>query len=142
MIRRPPRSTLFPYPPLFRSKRQRGDVTDYRPDDDRVRGDKTHSVQKEATGGEGSDDLANGPTAGRIESVDRRRSGEHTSELQSPCNLVCRLLLEKKKKYHTSSADATAAHPSIKCLTRIHPSCWPTFLKLIIFSSDLLIRLY
>src|SRR2546426_4368344 len=67
MIRRPPRSTLFPYTTLFRSglaprrcaqSRQRGTVYD-------------HQTQ---------------------------RSEEHTSELQSPCNLVCRLLLEKKKK--------------------------------------------
>src|SRR2546426_6952819 len=68
MIRRPPRSTLFPYTTLFRSNR-----------DLRVL-DIGDSV-KPATGG----------------GIDGR-SEEHTSELQSPCNLVCRLLLEKKKK--------------------------------------------
>jgi len=66
-------------------KRQRGDVKDYRPDDNRVRGDKTHSVQKEAIGGEGSDDLANGPTAGRIESVDRRPHPKHEGG-ENPAN--------------------------------------------------------
>src|SRR6266446_8007286 len=65
MIRRPPRSTLFPYTTLFRSS-------------------------SPYIAGRGSPDL---PPAPR-----RRRSEEHTSELQSPCNLVCRLLLEKKKK--------------------------------------------
>src|SRR6478735_10967146 len=66
MIRRPPRSTLFPYTTLFRSGR-----AGYRP-----------------------------PRSRRCSGRRRRsrRSEEHTSELQSPCNLVCRLLLEKKKK--------------------------------------------
>src|SRR5256885_14729906 len=66
MIRRPPRSTLFPYTTLFRSRAAAGD-----PEDRAVR-------------------LARPGAA-------RPRSEEHTSELQSPCNLVCRLLLEKKK---------------------------------------------
>src|SRR2546426_4892278 len=73
MIRRPPRSTLFPYTTLFRSRlprlRGRG-VGPARPGRGRRR----------APGREHGD-----------------RSEEHTSELQSPCNLVCRLLLEKKK---------------------------------------------
>src|SRR2546426_3865251 len=71
MIRRPPRSTLFPYTTLFRSKFGRS----------AARGD----------GGSG---------IGRMvwpDHISRARSEEHTSELQSPCNLVCRLLLEKKK---------------------------------------------
>src|SRR5256885_10945943 len=68
MIRRPPRSTLFPYTTLFRSQ---------------------------LVGvGKGLADLHDLPAAlGRA----KVRSEEHTSELQSPCNLVCRLLLEKKK---------------------------------------------
>src|SRR2546426_6642202 len=73
MIRRPPRSTLFPYTTLFRSRR--------RPD----AGAPGHLLRRKRQC----------PTGG-----DRRldeRSEEHTSELQSPCNLVCRLLLEKKK---------------------------------------------
>src|SRR2546426_4768489 len=76
MIRRPPRSTLFPYTTLFRSLLARAGVSvlvlekhaDFLRD---FRGDTIH------------------PST---------RSEEHTSELQSPCNLVCRLLLEKKKK--------------------------------------------
>src|SRR5256885_9896912 len=78
MIRRPPRSTLFPYTTLFRSQiRQR--VAAAR----RVVVDSTHERGERRSG------------AGRIY---HDRSEEHTSELQSPCNLVCRLLLEKKKK--------------------------------------------
>src|SRR2546423_3027128 len=75
MIRRPPRSTLFPYTTLFRSQRDA---------DDRV-----------VAGGD-----AFLPRAGREVRRDRlARSEEHTSELQSLAYLVCRLLLEKKKKY-------------------------------------------
>src|SRR5256885_8071124 len=71
MIRRPPRSTLFPYTTLFRSQPEH----------------LRHGAQpRNSLGGPGQ--------AYR----DRGRSEEHTSELQSPCNLVCRLLLEKKKK--------------------------------------------
>src|SRR2546426_1243730 len=69
MIRRPPRSTLFPYTTLFRSR-------DLRPPQNRR--------------GAAEGDCGYRPDLGRSE--------EHTSELQSPCNLVCRLLLEKKKK--------------------------------------------
>src|SRR2546426_9090723 len=65
MIRRPPRSTLFPYTTLFRSR--------------------PHSFRWVALQSE-------------LRQVWLPRSEEHTSELQSPCNLVCRLLLEKKKK--------------------------------------------
>src|SRR2546426_1230804 len=67
MIRRPPRSTLFPYTTLFRSIRP---------------------------------DLATGNGVYKSTDAGRTwtRSEEHTSELQSPCNLVCRLLLEKKKR--------------------------------------------
>src|SRR2546426_2993948 len=69
MIRRPPRSTLFPYTTLFRS------------------------IARTAAGRVGSPT----PIAGSPKKM-KNRSEEHTSELQSPCNLVCRLLLEKKKK--------------------------------------------
>src|SRR5256885_13124573 len=95
MIRRPPRSTLFPYTTLFRSLLflQRGfrelpDLTgDLLPVHPRlvevlVGGRKQHCAQEHRHGR-----LLEG------------RSEEHTSELQSPCNLVCRLLLEKKKQY-------------------------------------------
>src|SRR5256885_8706831 len=90
MIRRPPRSTLFPYTTLFRS-RVRG-VGHHHEGDGRVRPD-------EALVGEAPRRRVNHlrcvvrrPTRRHR----RRRSEEHTSELQSPCNLVCRLLLEKK----------------------------------------------
>src|SRR2546426_5659978 len=80
MIRRPPRSTLFPYTTLFRSQLQghaercRFHVVDMQ----RGRDETQRRIRPEVASG--------GP-----------RSEEHTSELQSPCNLVCRLLLEKKK---------------------------------------------
>src|SRR5262249_60865769 len=82
MIRRPPRSTLFPYTTLFRSQR----------DGDRVRRGAASSAS--ATGEEGE----------REDERGGYRSEEHTSELQSLTNLVCRLLLEKKKKKDSESA--------------------------------------
>src|SRR5256885_12077854 len=108
MIRRPPRSTLFPYTTLFRSL---------------------------FTWPEGSEPFQNGLTLAvslyvnwlrasralsswtkRSEKPRRRtwmslRSEEHTSELQSPCNLVCRLLLEKKKKTTLTSLLASLRYP-------------------------------
>src|SRR5256885_9982457 len=78
MIRRPPRSTLFPYTTLFRSRRRR-------------------SIARTASGRRAKSSRTGSSPA--IRSSQRFwRSEEHTSELQSPCNLVCRLLLEKKKK--------------------------------------------
>src|SRR5256885_4143394 len=85
MIRRPPRSTLFPYTTLFRSQswifRASKDF-----DPERHLRSRGHWRRRTASGNDG---------AYRPDAV---RSEEHTSELQSPCNLVCRLLLEKKKK--------------------------------------------
>src|SRR5205807_4721054 len=82
MIRRPPRSTLFPYTTLFRSSRP-------------VRG-----AEEEADTKSGDEPKKKGDAleAYCINLNKKARSEEHTSELQSPCNLVCRLLLEKKKK--------------------------------------------
>src|SRR5256885_12970484 len=93
MIRRPPRSTLFPYTTLFRSL--------------------SPATMARATGMIEARELVDrwaagfpkgaSPAVGSI--LDVLRSEEHTSELQSPCNLVCRLLLEKKKNqqyYHRS----------------------------------------
>src|SRR2546430_7318801 len=78
MIRRPPRSTLFPYTTLFRSGAQA----------------RAYPLLGAPLGGPSRDrSRANAPRAGR-----GPRSEEHTSELQSQSNLVCRLLLEKKKK--------------------------------------------
>src|SRR2546426_2001956 len=96
MIRRPPRSTLFPYTTLFRSA---GCDRDAAP----VRGGQL-SVDSHCLlpwlGRRGSDRLPYAHDCGS----EPRRSEEHTSELQSPCNLVCRLLLEKKKNQQTSTA--------------------------------------
>src|SRR5256885_4663842 len=98
MIRRPPRSTLFPYTTLFRSEQiviaRKGMIEADKP------------LLKDLA--------ANGVTVTQLTPAEReafvkatrpvydkwkqQRSEEHTSELQSPCNLVCRLLLEKKKK--------------------------------------------
>src|SRR2546426_5088427 len=84
MIRRPPRSTLFPYTTLFRSEDlvQEGLAREVVNRVQRLRKDAgydyTTRIELSVTGA--------------------ARSEEHTSELQSPCNLVCRLLLEKKKK--------------------------------------------
>src|SRR5256885_7405913 len=93
MIRRPPRSTLFPYTTLFRSPLQVGEKTA----EDLIRID-TGDLPEWAGRQEETPVLAyRYLRAGYKLAVDPR-SEEHTSELQSPCNLVCRLLLEKKKK--------------------------------------------
>src|SRR5256885_6937905 len=84
MIRRPPRSTLFPYTTLFRSINDRA----------------KEQLQFVRT-------FFDEPAIGW------RRSEEHTSELQSPCNLVCRLLLEKKK--------AAVLQRSIDCVIELFP---------------------
>src|SRR5258708_19338473 len=100
MIRRPPRSTLFPYTTLFRS----------------------HDPPVDRPGGSGRSDR--GSFAG-LESRERlKRSEEHTSELQSPDHLVCRLLLEKKKTHSYSTLplyqhaliDSITLHSSHICL--------------------------
>src|SRR5205807_5241062 len=82
MIRRPPRSTLFPYTTLFRS-----------------------DAESDQDVGVGQRHVR------RVAAVHARRSEEHTSELQSPCNLVCRLLLEKKKKKQTGKRKVRKTNP-------------------------------
>src|SRR5256885_6779518 len=82
MIRRPPRSTLFPYTTLFRSLK--------------------NSPARFTVSG-----------SGRVPSNPWSRSEEHTSELQSPCNLVCRLLLEKKKNYQTALPHCHLEHADL-----------------------------
>src|SRR2546430_7426826 len=95
MIRRPPRSTLFPYTTLFRSHRRQADVGGHRL-------------------GDGARDRDAAAHSGNTRLVRRRtphcRSEEHTSELQSQSNLVCRLLLEKKKttQHHALSLHTIA----------------------------------
>src|SRR2546426_6238575 len=89
MIRRPPRSTLFPYTTLFRSGPT--PASSARP------------ASRARRTGHGRSRPRPSPAAARSE--------EHTSELQSPCNLVCRLLLEKKKKkdnYNTNVVEAVS----------------------------------
>src|SRR3712207_7875462 len=92
MIRRPPRSTLFPYTTLFRSRAARGRAGARAPAPDEAarRGAPAARAHRRAPGG--------GEVAAPL-AVPRRppRSEEHTSELQSRQYLVCRLLLEKKK---------------------------------------------
>src|SRR2546426_5953301 len=88
MIRRPPRSTLFPYTTLFRSLVGREDVA--------ILLSKS-GASDELFGLEGQLKRLGVPIITLTGDPDSR-SEEHTSELQSPCNLVCRLLLEKKKK--------------------------------------------
>src|SRR2546426_2192242 len=85
MIRRPPRSTLFPYTTLFRSRATLRTVAV----------SLTTLVSLRVERGRRA---RNTPPASSSSGDQRGRSEEHTSELQSPCNLVCRLLLEKKKK--------------------------------------------
>src|SRR5256885_9508837 len=92
MIRRPPRSTLFPYTTLFRSVRVLSEVGGGRAVQVLDR-----AVECPQHGHQGPDGVAQCLGQGRA-GRSGRRSEEHTSELQSPCNLVCRLLLEKKKK--------------------------------------------
>src|SRR2546430_13469620 len=84
MIRRPPRSTLFPYTTLFRSRRPGG------------REPRVGSRER-------------GAEQFRRDPLPQDRSEEHTSELQSQSNLVCRLLLEKKKNYHTDHSRGALA---------------------------------
>src|SRR2546427_1988766 len=97
MIRRPPRSTLFPYTTLFRSL---------------SRGIAIENVFREM--GEPKDRRHR---ADGVQAAQHNRSEEHTSELQSQSNLVCRLLLEKKKKTCNSLALTPSEHSMIPPLT-------------------------
>src|SRR5256886_10505982 len=95
MIRRPPRSTLFPYTTLFRSERRRSPST-------------PSSTRR------GRASSASTSRSGRRS---RPRSEEHTSELQSQSNLVCRLLLEKKKHNNLMLLQRSLCHyPTHSCV--------------------------
>src|SRR2546426_4062140 len=95
MIRRPPRSTLFPYTTLFRSPAARDRPGGFTGEPDVFDTWFTSSLTPQISSG-------------------WLRSEEHTSELQSPCNLVCRLLLEKKKKRYITIEPATETTQSIR----------------------------
>src|SRR5258708_25352511 len=98
MIRRPPRSTLFPYTTLFRSVRFR---PPYRP------GTSIRQRQQQRPSGR------SGPGPKKVP-----RSEEHTSELQSPDHLVCRLLLEKKKVRGPCWKKAPTGPPTVSTRSR------------------------
>src|SRR2546421_8713878 len=91
MIRRPPRSTLFPYTTLFRSRAARA-----------------HELRRPAPGAPAVRDGARGEDP--LLRAAALRSEEHTSELQSRSDLVCRLLLEKKKKKKRKEEKNTKIH--------------------------------
>src|SRR4051794_41713478 len=95
MLRRPPRSTLFPYTTLFRSRSQ---SSGRRRSSTRAR--EECSGARRTAGGLQLRPRHEAPRASHEQSHWSSRSEEHTSELQSPVHLVCRLLLEKKKKPH------------------------------------------
>src|SRR3989454_8543345 len=100
MIRRPPRSTLFPYTTLFRSTQTSCDAND------------PNLRQPTKPIGHALDPVR----VARLQA--RGRSEEHTSELQSPCNLVCRLLLEKKKITNIclDAANGINGHSSLRSM--------------------------
>src|SRR5690606_39721586 len=100
--RRPPRPTLFPYTTLFRSsaRRCRGGME---PAAGRCAGTAGFRVAARCVD---RSPVPDRPSAGHLETSQRPRSEEHTSELQSRENLVCRLLLEKKKKTETTAQSA------------------------------------
>src|SRR5256885_8528683 len=101
MIRRPPRSTLFPYTTLFRSYTDADPVTNLNLWVLPLEGDRKPFLY--------------------FQTPHEDRSEEHTSELQSPCNLVCRLLLEKKKnKFHNNTQSPILLPHALPPLAAIH----------------------
>src|SRR3989440_5877273 len=124
MIRRPPRSTLFPYTTLFRSRTE-----------DRLREALMRIAPGEYIFEDVMDDDGAGTTNIPIKlritvpphGSNRKRSEEHTSELQSRSDLVCRLLLEKKKKkkYHTRQQRQAASRHDL-CRLEVSMACTVT----------------
>src|SRR2546425_6847573 len=98
MIRRPPRSTLFPYPPLFRPRRHVEERLHPGRDDERPSPCQLREIRRDV-GRVGEASVHASQPAGRQPLDADGRSEEHTSELQSLAYLVCRLLLEKKKTH-------------------------------------------
>src|SRR5260370_32193092 len=109
MIRRPPRSTLFPYTTLFRSRAQSGVEKRGLPHPRADRSDDHRRRQHRRLRGHPKFRRYDLQDQSRGRAGDRARSEEHTSELQSHLNLVCRLLLEKKNSAKESALDETAA---------------------------------
>src|SRR5256885_8326767 len=107
MIRRPPRSTLFPYTTLFRSDRENRKLGWAKAGSIIAFPRRGRSLAVLLLGGPVLLDLVQDAVE---EGRQVSRSEEHTSELQSPCNLVCRLLLEKKKR-QAHTAQTTEAMP-------------------------------
>src|SRR5258708_26163601 len=101
MIRRPPRSTLFPYTTLFRSEFAADGFLD-----------RNDGMHLEYESGKHRTEFVNGH---RIVTFHQHRSEEHTSELQSPDHLVCRLLLEKKKKHAKTRHRAAQYQALLSC---------------------------
>src|SRR5438445_5346899 len=99
MVRRPPRSTLFPYTTLFRSRRTR-----------------PGTARISTSGASRSSSTTRGASWGisRSETSSTRRSEEHTSELQSRQYLVCRLLLEKKKQTQNRQTPKAIKHEQVQ----------------------------
>src|SRR3989454_9118686 len=127
MIRRPPRSTLFPYTTLFRSvirnANNLGCAKAWNQGVQASKGDVIGILNNDIV-------VTSGwlPALLRFMEESGNRSEEHTSELQSPCNLVCRLLLEKKKKTPRTTArrrstdDSLSVSPTASsCLTTASP---------------------
>src|SRR3989441_9073670 len=122
MIRRPPRSTLFPYTTLFRSTGERAreprvERSDHR-DADRPGGDRCRQPERRSEATVHVHDVV----AAFAEQGLEGRSEEHTSELQSLAYLVCRLLLEKKNEIRV--------HSSCPSDSLRQPTTWPTLMRL------------
>src|SRR5256885_2992196 len=122
MIRRPPRSTLFPYTTLFRSEETDGALLHLDPAGserarlDREQADANRLGLRDRRERQGRRDCHARGTG------QEPRSEEHTSELQSPCNLVCRLLLEKKKtitlNVSSMHTDRVSTFPGVRIAVR------------------------
>src|SRR5256886_10172059 len=123
MIRRPPRSTLFPYTTLFRSlaKRAEGPALFVADRIDAI----YQQLKAEGLHGQFHPSYTRMVPAHYIVEIQLVRSEEHTSELQSQSNLVCRLLLEKKKQTDTHSAGYVVHRSAGHRRNTVHPHIRP-----------------
>src|ERR1022692_441414 len=124
MIRRPPRSTLFPYTTLFRSLWQR--------DSGRESSDLRTCRRRQPRSEEHTSELQSPCNLVCRLLLEKKtcRSEEHTSELQSPCNLVCRLLLEKKSACHATSCVPLLQVSELVCATASYAQLFLFFLMI------------